>query len=369
MSFNPSASRIGTALVRVWPALSLCLLIGAASLFGLMGASVNRTVGTMMINLLIVVGLYCFVGLSGIFSFGHIGFAAVGAYAFAFSAMTVEKKQTLLPNLPGWLTTLHLPTVPALLLAGTVAALVGLIVAVPLMRMSGLSAALGTLIMLIVINQVARNWRDVTNGTAGVPAVPVSTSTVSAMTWAFIFIGVVFAFQQSRFGVRLRATREDEIAASAIAINVPLERGRAFVLSAFICGVAGALSASLLGAFGPANFYLELTFLTLVMLVIGGIGSLAGAVIGTLVVSLVSELLRRLEKGFDLGPLSMSARPGLRELALAGFLLLILILRPAGLMAGREITWPFGLVQRQRPDTALPDSEDTNVTPNVPKPG
>ncbi len=350
MTDDTSSLGFGAVLLRIWPALSLGVLVAASSLFGLVGASVNRTVGTMMINLLIVVGLYSFVGLSGIFSFGHIGFAAIGAYGFAFTAMPVETKERLLPNLPGWLTDVHLPTVAALLVAGTTAALVGLVLAVPLMRMNGLSAALGTLIMLIVINQVARNWRDVTNGTAGVPAVPVSTTTISAMAWAFVVIGVVFAFQQSRYGVRLRATREDEVAARALAINVPLERGRAFVLSAFICGVAGGLSASLLGAFGPANFYLELTFFTLVMLVIGGIGSLAGAVIGTVVVSLVSELLRRFEKGFELGPLSMSARPGLRELALAGILLLILILRPAGLMAGREVTWPFRRLRRGRVD-------------------
>lgn len=338
-----------TVLVRAWPVLSLFLIVGAASLFGLMGASVNRTVGTMMINLCIVVGLYCFVGLSGIFSFGHVGFASVGAYAFAFTAMTVETKARLLSKQPEWLINLHLPTLLAILVAGLCAALLGLLVSFPLMRMNGLSAALGTLIVLIVIYQVVRNWRNVTNGTAGVPAVPVTTSTFGAMIWAFAFMVAVYCFQQSRYGLRLRATREDEVAARALAIQVELERGRAFVLSAFICGIAGALSASLLGAFGPANFYLDLMFLTLVMLVIGGINSLAGAVVGTVVVSLVSELLRRLEKGFDIGPISMSARPGLRELALAGILLLILILRPAGLLGGREIRWPFQSASARQP--------------------
>jgi branched-chain amino acid transport system permease protein len=101
------------------------------------------------------------------------------------------------------------------------------------------------------------------------------------------------------------------------------------------------MSASLLGAFGPANFYLDLTFLTLVMLVIGGIKSLAGAVVGTLTVSAVSELLRRLEGGVDIGPVEFTSRPGLREIGLALILLLILIVRPAGLMGGREITFPF----------------------------
>lgn len=338
--------RARAAVARSWPVISLYLLVAAVSLFGLLGPSVNRTVGTMLINLMIVVGLYAFVGLSGVFSFGHVGFVAVGAYVYAFAAMSVDSKATLLPDLPSLLANLHLPTIPAILLAALCSAAVAVVVAVPLMRMNGLSAALGTLIMLIVINQVARNWRDVTNGTAGVPGVPVSTTTVSALVWSFLFIAVVFAFQQSRFGVRLRATREDEVAASALAINVRLERGRAFVLSAFVCGVAGALSASLLGAFGPTNFYLDMTFLTLVMLVIGGTKSLAGAVVGTVVVSMTSELLRRVERGFVLGPLDVPARPGIREIALAGILILILILRPAGLMAGREITRPFTAKRR-----------------------
>jgi branched-chain amino acid transport system permease protein len=353
---NPSRPR-HDLITRLWPVVSLWILIAGSSLFGLLGASVNRTVSTMLINLIIVTGLYTFVGLSGVFSFGHIGFAAVGAYVFAFAATPPETKATLLPNLPAALTDIHLPTLPSMLLAGLAAALVGLVVAVPLMRMNGLSAALGTLIVLIVINQVARNWRSVTNGTAGFPAVPVSTTTVTTMVWALLFVAAVFGFQQSRYGLRLKATRNDEIAAAALAINVPLERGRAFVLSAFICGIAGALSAALLGAFGPANFYIELTFLTLVMLVIGGIGSLAGAVVGTLVVSLVSELLRRLEKGIDVGPITMSARPGLRELALAGILLLILIVRPSGLMGGREITWPFGTRSRAMADPPPPPTQ------------
>jgi branched-chain amino acid transport system permease protein len=334
-----SAARRG--LARIWPLLSLALLVGATSLLGLLGPSTNRTVGTMMINLTIVVGLYSFVGLSGIFSFGHVGFAAVGAYAFALLAMPVDTKTTVLPNLPSVLADVHLPTFLALIAAGLAASLLALIVAVPLMRINGLSAALGTLTLLIIVNQVARNWRNVTNGTAGVPAVPVTTTTVSAMAWALASMTMVFVFQQSRYGVRLRATREDEIAARAIAVNVPVERGRAFVLSAFICGVAGALSASLLGAFGPANFYLDLTFLTLVMLVIGGIKSLAGAVVGTLVVSMLSEVLRRLERGFHVGAIGFSSRPGLREVGLAVILLLILVLRPSGLLGGREITWPF----------------------------
>jgi branched-chain amino acid transport system permease protein len=349
--------RSQTVLIRVWPALSLCLLVVASSFLGLIGPSANRTVGTMMINLTIVVGLYSFVGLSGIFSFGHLAFAAVGAYAFGLLATPVDTKTTLLPNLPTVLADVHLPSFLAMIASGLAASVLALIVAVPLMRINGLSAALGTLTLLIIVNQVARNWRSVTNGTAGFPAVPVTTTTTSAMCWALASIVAVFVFQQSRYGIRLRATREDEIAARALAINVPPERGRAFVLSAFICGVAGAMSASLLGAFGPANFYLDLTFLTLVMLVIGGIKSLAGAVVGTLTVSAISELLRRLEGGVDVGPIEFSSRPGLREIGLAVILLLILILRPAGLMGGREITFPF----RRERTPILPSESEQRV--------
>jgi branched-chain amino acid transport system permease protein len=310
----------------------------------------------MVINMILVVGIYSFVGLSGVFSFGHMAFALVGAYAYAYLSIPAETKAITMPNLPVILAEASMPPVPATIVAGVVAAVLGLIVAVPLTRITGLSAALGTFAVLIIVNQVARNWQDVTNGTSGVAAIPTTTTPQSATIWALLAVAAVFLLQQSRYGLRLRASREDDVAARAISIRIPVLRGASLVLSAFVCGVAGALSAALLGAFGPGTYFLELNFLILVMLVIGGIKSLSGAVVGTIVVAGVSELLRRVELGVDLGFVSFSGRPGLREVALAVILLLILILRPSGIMGGRELDWPFGKAVR----AAAPEADITD---------
>jgi branched-chain amino acid transport system permease protein len=343
-------NKFAVALGRAWPLLALIIFVVAVTLIGSLGsASLDRTVTTMVINLILVVGLYAFVGLSGVFSFGHMAFMAVGAYTMALFTIPAEAKAFTLADLPSFLSGAHLPTIPATLAAGGTASILAIVVAIPLMRISGLTAALGTFAILIVVNQVTRNWQALTNGTAGISSVPTTTTVLGALVWALLAMIAVFLFQESRFGLRLRASREDEVAAQALGISVPRERGAAFVLSAFVCGVAGALYASLLGGFGPDAFYLQLTFFLIVMLVIGGLKSLAGAVIGTVVVSALSEILRRMEAGIDFGAFRIHARPGSREVGLAVILLLILLLRPSGLMGGREIHWPFGKRLAPRP--------------------
>ncbi|HKX75751.1 MAG TPA: branched-chain amino acid ABC transporter permease [Acidimicrobiia bacterium] len=339
----------------------MAILVVVVTFLGTRGpGSLDRTVTTMVVNLILVVGTYSFIGLSGVFSFGHMAFTVVGAYTFAFLAIPLETKAITMPNLPAFLASAQMPPVPATLMAGLAAAVLALVVAVPLTRMTGLSAALGTFAVLIIVNQVARNWQDLTNGTAGVPAIPTTTTPQNAVIWALVMVSLVFLLQQSRFGLRLRASREDDVAARALAIHIPILRGAALVLSAFICGVAGALSAALLGAFGPGTYFLELNFLILVMLVIGGIKSLSGAVVGTIVVAATSELLRRVEQGVELGSFSFSGRPGLREVGLAVILLLILILRPTGIMGARELTWPFRRTPTVRPgDRSMPASGDS----------
>jgi branched-chain amino acid transport system permease protein len=131
------------------------------------------------------------------------------------------------------------------------------------------------------------------------------------------------------------------VASRAIGVGVHGERRIAFVVSAFFSGIAGGLFAQFIGSFNAPSFYLNITFLVVVMLVVGGIKSLSGAVIGTIFISAVSALLLRAERGFDF-IIHVPGRPGLREVVLAVIMLTILILRPSGITAGREITWPFG---------------------------
>jgi branched-chain amino acid transport system permease protein len=152
-----------------------------------------------------------------------------------------------------------------------------------------------------------------------------------------IFIAVAFAFQQSRFGLRLRASRENERAARSVGVRVAGERSVAWVVSGFVAGVAGALYGHYFVTFGPFDFYFNITFLTIAMLIVGGMTSVTGAVVGVFFITFVNELFRRWEvDGFA----GVTPPSGTASLVLAFVLLVTLILRPKGITAGKEIPWP-----------------------------
>jgi branched-chain amino acid transport system permease protein len=331
-----------------FPSLVLSAIL-ALVVLATSGASsaLQDTTTTMLVRVVLVVGLYIFIGNSGILSFGHISFVAIGAYVGALLTIPVHTKSLLLPDLPWLFATAHLPASVAALVAALAAAAFALVVSAPVMRLDGIAASLATFAVLVVVNTVVRNWTSVTGGTGALIGVPTDISTAAALMWAIAAIAVADVFQRSRPGLRLRASREDDVAAMAMGVNVPRERRRAFVLSAFVVGVAGSLYAHVLGSFSADAFYLDITFMTLAMLVVGGIDSLAGAVIGTVVISWLLEGLRIVERGTSIGPVHIPARAGLQEVGLALALLLVVLIRPSGLMGGREISWPNGGVRRR----------------------
>jgi branched-chain amino acid transport system permease protein len=332
---------LATGLRAVWPLpLLLLLVLAAAEIAWATGGSITKGVVVVaLINLTLVVGLYIFVGNSGVFSFGSIGFAAIGAYTSGLLVIPTEQKEILQPDLPEFIASAHFGSIGATLMGGFLAALVAGAFAIPLMRLSGIAAALATFAMLVIIRTVANSWTEVTNGAAGLSGLPVTTSKNAAMTWAMIAIAVAFAFQSTGLGLRLRGSREDDVAARSLGIGVRMERRVAWVLHAFIMGVGGGLYGQYLGSFNANFFYLALTFTTLAMLVVGGMTSLSGAVIGSLTISFIAEFLRRVEQGVDISVLHIPSRLGLREVGLAILMLAILILRPRGLVNGRELPW------------------------------
>jgi branched-chain amino acid transport system permease protein len=159
-------------------------------------------------------------------------------------------------------------------------------------------------------------------------------------------------------GLRLRSSREDEVAARSLGIGVIRERTVAFVLSGFIVGIGGALFVQVIGTATPDQFYLSITFLVIAMLVVGGVNSLAGAVVGAIALSVALETLRRIEEGANLGFVHLPGRPGLSAVGLALTLLIILAVRPEGLTRGRELPVPgflrSGRARDDEPDGPAP---------------
>jgi branched-chain amino acid transport system permease protein len=328
-------------LRRAWPLIAVVVPTVVIVLIGFQESEVlQRRITTMLMNMVLVIGLYIFAGNSGVLSFGHVAFAAIGAYATAIFTIPPDKKDFLLPHLPTLIRHSDLGAVPAALVVGAIAAAFAGVIGIPLMRLKGLTAALGLFAVLMIVNAVALHWEAVTRGTLSVFGVPTETTMTRALIVAVGAMVVAYLFQESTVGLKLRASRENEAAARSIGVNIVRERWIALVLSAFVVGVSGFLWAQFLGAFNPNVFFLNMTFITIAMLVIGGLNSLAGAVFGTIVVSALAEGLRNVEGGVDFGIARIPPRPGLAELGLAIAMLLILIFRSNGISAGNEVPWP-----------------------------
>ena len=328
-------------LLALWPVLVLAIVMALVVLwFGDAPGAQRRIVTAAFVNLVAVTGIYIFVGNSGIMSFGHVGFMAVGAYTAAWLTIPPAMKASLLPGLPAWLAATHLDPALAVPLAGLAASGVALIFGLPLMRLSGITASIGTFAMLSILHSVFSNWTPVTGGQGSIYGMPRHTDITIAAGWALASMVGAALYQASPAGIRLRATREDMVASRAAGVDVPRERLVAFVISAFFVGVAGALFAYLSMVVVASQFYLQLTFLTIAMLVIGGMRSLTGAFVGVAFVAVLAELLRQMERGVELGALSFAGRPGMQEVGLAVAMLLALVFRPQGLTAGREIPLP-----------------------------
>ncbi len=208
------------------------------------------------------------------------------------------------------------------------------------MRLSGLSAGIATFALLEITHNILQQWTKIGPGATTLSLVPESTGALQATIGAIVAIAVAFLYQRSRLGRQLRATREDPAAASGIGIDVHRQRLWAFTLSGALAGFAGALLVHQLGSITTDQVYLELTFITLAMLVFGGIGSLWGAVVGALAISGLDSFLSQAEGGIHIG-FKLDLPTGSRLVFLAAIMALVLILRPSGLTGGREFSLPL----------------------------
>jgi branched-chain amino acid transport system permease protein len=318
--------------------LALCTLLATQTL----STAAQLSLTEMLIRVVVVVGMSVFIGNSGIMSFGHMGFMCIGAFAAAWAATEPMAKAITLPGLPQWLATQQYGFAASMAGATALAAAVALPMGLALGRLSGIAASIATFAFLAIVNSVYANWDTVTGGTGSLINIPTVVGPWTALAFACLAVGIAHVFQQSRYGLMLRATREDEVAASACAIHAPAVRLAAFVLSGALVGMGGALQAQFLGVLSVDAFYLGLSFVTLAMLVVGGIGSLTGAVVGVLAVTALVELLRAAEAGLSLGGLRLALPAGSQEIGLGVFLALVLVLRPAGLAGAREWWAPRG---------------------------
>lgn len=301
------------------------------------GGSISDIVLLFGINAVMTVGFQSFVGNTGIVSFGHVAFMGLGAYAAGVLSVPVALKAVELPLLPGYLATTSFDIPVTLVAAGICAAVVALVAGAAILRLSGAAASIATLGLLVIVNNVLVQAHAITRGPQSLYGVPQSTTDF----WVFgsLITVVVFSalLKWSRWGLRARSVRDDPIAAEATGVRRLPARLIPFAFSAFITGIGGALYAQDLTAFSPDSFFVPQIVGVLVMAIIGGLGSISGALVGASLISLLAELLRHVESGLVIGPMHVQAPTGISQAVLGVLLIATLRWHPEGILGAQEL--------------------------------
>jgi branched-chain amino acid transport system permease protein len=316
------------------------VLIGA-SVAGL--AEFNSAVVTIFLtDVVAAVGLAVFMGNSGVLSFGHPGFMAVAAYVSGLASMKPVLREAVLPTFPGVLSGISLPFWAGICAALGCVAVFALATGVAVVRLPRDAGAIATLGVLVIVNVVLLNATTITNGGQPLYGVALKVGWHGALVVAVVSVAIARLYRESSAGLELRASREDEVAAEALGINVRFRRLEAWVLSAILSGAAGVLLGHFLGAFSPSQFYLTLTITIVAMVIVGGESTVSGVVVGTILVTTVLQVLGNIEDGAHLGPVHLPALLGLPTFGLSVVLVLAVYVRREGLFGRQELEWAVG---------------------------
>jgi branched-chain amino acid transport system permease protein len=349
--------QIFASIAAIILAVVLASLISSA-----FGAASERVLTVFFISLIAVVGMGVYSGNSGILSFGHLSFMAIGAYAASLLTLPAQLKIATLPKLPEWLATTELGLLPATVIAVLLTSVVALFIGLAIGKLEGSAAVIATLGLLIIVHGVAIGWRDVTRGSQTFFGIPRETSLWVAAVGVILALVVARLYRDSVSGLRLRAGRENAIAASAVGVRIQRERLVSFVISAALMALSGALIAHFLGAISPKKFYFTDTFLLLAMLIVGGMTTVTGAITGAVAITLVTEVLRRFEGGFSLGGLEIPAVFGTTQIGIGLIILFAMFRKPDGLAGLKE--WEERLIpHRPEGDTDVVGAPSVSSQP------
>jgi branched-chain amino acid transport system permease protein len=345
-------------------ALGTPLVIVTALIALVLGPAEQQVTQNFLIALVAVVGFGIYSGNTGILTFGHVAFMGVAAYASGILTMDPIIKAQALPNIVPILREVQLPLLGALLVALGVVAVVALLFGVPLSRLSAAATPIATLAMLMIVYVVLVGAADITRGSQTFYGVPPDVTIWLCLLAALAAIFVARLFRESTTGLRIRASREDELAARSMGIDVSNLRLVAWLLSAVVVGVAGVLLGHTLTAFSPKQFYLTLQFALLAMLVVGGPTTVTGAVGGAVLISLLTEAARRLEgllSGFTVGDFTLHGIFGLQEVSLGLAIIFVMYRRSDGLFGRLELDETL-LARHRR--SATPDNPAASTQPD-----
>ncbi len=309
----------------------------------------QKNLDMYVVRILNVCAIYAILGLSlnlingftGLFSLGHAGFMAVGAYATALLTMSQATKEQIFYMAPliKPLDTLQMPFPIALIIGGILAAFVAYLIGAPTLRLKGDYLAIATLGFGEIIRVVFTNTQSITNGALGLKGIPAVTNLWWSFGMAAFTLVVLVSLINSSYGRALKAIREDEIAAESMGINLFKHKTISFATGAFFAGIGGGLLGNLLGTIDPKMFNFIFTFNILLIVVLGGMGSLTGSIIASFIVTIGNEVLRFLDESMDLGFVILNGKVGLRAVVFSALLMVVVLFYRHGLMGTNEFSW------------------------------
>jgi branched-chain amino acid transport system permease protein len=321
----------GTGLLFVWAENNMdnfqLRILNLAAIFAILGLSMNLVIG-----------------FTGMFSLGHSGFMCVGAYTAAILTMSPASKELIyyMEPINPLLARIQWPIFPAIIMAGLVAAVFGILVGIPALRLRDDYLAIATLGSAEIIRIVVTNTISITNGSLGLKDIPSINSIWVYWGSAIVTIIVLKRIINSSWGYAFMAIRDNEIAAEAMGISIFKHKLLSFTIGAFFAGVAGALMGFIITSIDPTMFRFLFTFQILLIVVLGGMGSLTGTVISSIVITIMMEVLRFVEGPIDLfGILSIPGLPGMRMVIFSIGLLMVILFYRQGLMGTREFNWDW----------------------------
>ena len=311
---------------------------------------------------LVAVSMNLLNGFTGLFSLGQAGFMLLGAYSYAVFCIPVDKRMGVYQYFDGGLVQFSLPEIMgklpgmlvALLIGGLIAALVAFLIGLPVLRLKSDYLAIATLGFAEILRAFFQ-WNalgPITNGSnllksfvrtstmqLTIGGTTISFSTFVPVLMAIICITIIVLLVNSTYGRAFKAVRDDEVAAEAMGINLAKTKQLSFCISCFFAGISGAMMAMVLSIAQASNFKVAMTYEILLMVVLGGIGSITGSIIGAMLFISASEWwLRGLDSGSFLGINAPNVfRNGFRLVVFSVIIMVVVLFFSKGIMGDREL--------------------------------
>jgi branched-chain amino acid transport system permease protein len=305
-----------------------------------------RILNLIAINAIWAVSLNLIYGYTGQFSLGQAGFIAIGAYVTALLTVSPAKKaKFFMLEPPVWpISVIEWPLAPSLIIAILMAALFGFLIGFPALQLRGDYMAVVTLGFSEIIRVFIMNLPSITNGPLGIKAVPAFTTPLWSWGCLAITIFIIKKLGDSSYGRAFKAIREDEVAAETMGISVFRHKLMAFTIASLFAGLGGVLWSHVICSTDPNAFTFLLSYQILIVTVMGGLGSLSGSIIGSIIYVTLAERLRPLDTPTTvINILGMTVRghPGTRMLVISTLFLLIILFYRKGIMGSNEFSWQW----------------------------